>query len=184
MTQWSTSERYSGVAILFHWVIAALVIVNLIIGIGHDPVPALRAWMPAHKAIGVTVLALTLARLAWRLAHRPPPLPATVPTIERRVAHAVQWTFYALLILMPLSGWIMVSGPDHRRPLTWFGAFDIPYLSLGAAASDRAATAHGVLGWLMLALVALHVAGALRHHFLLRDATLARMAPVLASRSS
>lgn len=177
-------ERYSFVAILFHWVIAALVIVNLIIGIGHEQIPALRAGMPGHKAIGLTVLVLTLARLAWRLTHRTPALPATVPALERRVAHAVQYTFYALLVLMPLSGWIMVSGPDHRRPLTWFGAFDIPYLSLGATASERAANAHGLLGWLMLALVLLHVAGALRHHFILRDATLARMAPILAPRSS
>ena len=182
MTRWSQGGRDSGVAGVFHWPIALLAFVNLIIGIGHDSIPALRAWMPGHKAIGVTVLALTLARVAWRLAHRPPPLPATVPPVERRVAHAVHWTFYALLILMPLSGWIMVSGPDHRRPLTWFGAFDIPYLSLGAAASDRAATAHGLLGWLMLALVALHIAAALRHHFLLRDATLVRMAPALDGR--
>lgn len=180
MTRRIQDQRYSGVAILFHWVVAALVIANLVIGVGHERIPALRAWMPAHKAIGVTVLALTLARVAWRLAHRPPALPATVPPVERRVAHAVHWTFYALLLLMPLSGWIMVSGPDHRRPLTWFGAFDIPYLSLGATASDRAATAHGLLGWLMLALVALHIAAALRHHFLLRDATLVRMAPALA----
>jgi cytochrome b561 len=175
-------ERYSSVAILFHWTIALLVIVNLIVGIGHERVPALRAWMPGHKAIGITVLALTLARLAWRLAHRPPALPASVPAGERRLAHAAHWTLYALMVLMPLSGWVMVSGPEGRRPLTWFGAFDIPYLPVGPAASDRAATAHGLLGWLMLALAVLHVAAALRHHLLLRDATLVRMAPILARR--
>jgi cytochrome b561 len=175
-------ERYSGVAILFHWTIAFLVIVNLIVGIGHESVPAMRAWMPGHKAIGITVLALTLARILWRLGHRPPALPASVPPAERRLAHAAHWLLYALMILMPLSGWVMVSGPEGRRPLTWFGAFDIPYLPASAAASDGAANAHGLLGWLMLALVVLHIAAALRHHVLLRDATLVRMAPILSGR--
>lgn len=179
MARLDRGERYSGVAILFHWVIALLVVVNLIVGIGHDGIPALRAWMPGHKAIGITVLVLTLARVAWRLAHRPPPLPASVSVRDRRIARAVHWTLYVLLVLMPLSGWIMVSGPTGRRPLTWFGAFDIPYLPVSGAASGAGANAHGLLGWLMLALVLLHAAAALRHHLLLRDATLVRMAPVL-----
>lgn len=176
MVRTEQGERYSTVAILLHWTTAALVVFNVVVGLGHEPIPALRALMPAHKAVGITVLALTLARLAWRLAHRPPPLPASVPAGERRLAWSVQSLFYALLLLMPLTGWMLVSGPE-RRPLTWFGAFDIPYLPIGKAASDAADGAHGVLGWVLLALVLLHVAGALRHHLLLRDATLVRMAP-------
>lgn len=171
-------ERYSRGAITFHWTIALLVIVNLVIGIGHDYIPALKAWMAAHKAIGITVLVLTFGRVAWRFAHRPPPLPADVRPWERGVAHATHWTLYLLLLAMPLSGWAMVSGPE-RRPLTWFGAFDIPYLPVSKAGSEIGGNAHGLLGWLMLALVVLHVAAALRHHFLLRDTTLWRMAPVL-----
>lgn len=177
MVRLPRGERYSRVAILFHWTIAVLVVVNLIVGLGHESIPALRAWMPGHKAIGITVLALTLARIAWRLTHRPPALPADVPAHVRIVARATHWALYALLLLMPLTGWMMVSGPKGRRPLTWFGTFDIPYLPVGAPGSDLGATAHGVLGWTMLALVLLHVAGALRHHLILRDATLVRMAP-------
>ena len=178
-------ERYSSVAILFHWTIALLVIVNLIVGLGHESIAAMRPWMPGHKAIGITVLALTLARLAWRVAHRPPALPATVTATERRAAHAAHWGLYTLMVLMPLSGWMMVSGPapGPARPLSWFGVFDVPLLPVGKAASGLGANAHGVLGWLMLALVVLHIAGALRHHLLLRDATLVRIAPAL-SRSS
>lgn len=184
MVRLDRGERYSSVAILFHWTIALLVIVNLIIGIGHESIPALRAWMPGHKAIGITVLVLTLARLAWRLAHRPPALPGSVTPAERRAAHAAHWGLYTLMVLMPLTGWMMVSGPGPgpARPLSWFGVFDVPLLPVGKAASGLGANAHGVLGWLMLALVVLHIAGALRHHFLLRDATLARMAPVLRTR--
>lgn len=167
------SDRYSSVAIWFHWIIAAAVIANIAIALAYRP---LMGW---HKTIGLTVLALTIGRLAWRLAHRPPPLPPGLKRWEVGVAHAVHWTFYLLLLAMPVSGWLMVSGSEKRRPLTWFGAFDIPYLPVGRAAGDAGHSAHGVLGWLTIALVVLHIAAALRHHFLLRDRTLARMAPAL-----
>jgi len=170
-------ERYSRVAVAFHWTIAALVIFNIVVGLGHDPIPALRALMPAHKAIGLTVLALTALRVAWRLAHRPPPLPADTPSWERGAAHATHWTLYLLLVALPLSGWVMVSGPQGRRPLSWFAAFDLPYLPATSPAAEGAAKAHGLLGWVMLALVLLHVAAALRHHLVLRDRVLARMLP-------
>ncbi len=176
-TRLPVTQRYSAVAIAFHWTIALLVIVNLIVGIGHDTLPALRAWMPGHKAIGITVLALTVLRVAWRLAHRPPPLPAFTPRWERGVAHATHWALYLLLLLMPLSGWAMVSGPEGRRPLTWFGAFDLPYLPVSGTTAGAGHEAHALLGWVMLALVVLHVAAALRHHLILRDSLLLRILP-------
>lgn len=173
------TERYSTVAILFHWTIAFFVIVNLIVGIGHDYVPAMRAWMPGHKAIGILVLALTLARVAWRLIHRPPPLPAYVAGAHRAAAHAMHWALYALLVLMPLTGWMMVSGPEKRRPLTFFGAFDIPYLPVSSGGADAGHSGHGLLGWAMVILVVIHIAAALRHHLVLRNGVLLRMAPIL-----
>ena len=168
---------YSRVAIAFHWTIAVLVIVNLIVGIGHESIPALRAWMPAHKAIGITVLLLTAARVAWRLAHRPPPLPAATPAWERAAAHATHWALYVLMIAVPLTGWMMVSGPEGRRALTWFGLFDLPYLPVSGATAGLGAEGHEVLGWMMAVLVAAHVAAALRHAVLLRDGVMARMLP-------
>ncbi|MEG3163018.1 cytochrome b [Sphingomonas sp. PB2P19] len=173
------TERYSTVAIWFHWTIALLVVLNLAVGLLSDPIPALRPWMAAHKSIGITVLVLTFGRIAWRLAHRAPPLPAGTQAWEKGVAHATHWTLYLLLVAMPLTGWLMVSGTDKRRPLDWFGLFDIPYLPVSKAAGGFGHEAHGVLGWLMLALVVLHVAAALRHHLILRDTVLARMAPMV-----
>ncbi|PKP94259.1 MAG: cytochrome B [Alphaproteobacteria bacterium HGW-Alphaproteobacteria-16] len=171
------ADRYNNVAILLHWSIAVLVILNLVIGLGHDALP--RAWgvMPIHKAIGITVLFLSVVRLGWRLAHTPPPFVATTRAWERALASTVHWLFYVLLIVVPLTGWLMVSGTETRRPLTFFGLFDIPYLPVGIAAGDFGHESHEVLGLLMAALVILHIGAALLHQFVKRDVTLSRMFP-------
>ena len=135
------TARYSAVAMWFHWTIAVLVIVNLAIGLLHDAIGGLAI----HKAIGLTVLLLTAGRVAWRLLHRPPPLPAHTPAWERGAAHATHWALYLLMIAMPVSGWVMVSGAAQRRPLNWFGLFDLPYLPVGADAASRGHDAHAVL---------------------------------------
>lgn len=173
------SERYSTVAIWLHWTIAVMVICNIAVGILHDYIPALRAWMGAHKALGMTVLVLTIVRIGWRVAHRPPPLPAHTQAWEKGLAHAAHWGLYLLLLAMPITGWMMVSGSATRRAFTWFGLFDLPFLPISPAAGSIGHNAHGLLGWLMLALVVLHIAAALRHHLILRDTVLTRMAPAL-----
>ena len=172
-------ERYSRVAIWLHWTIALLVILNLAVGLLHDSVPALRAWMGAHKALGMTVLVLSVARLAWRIEHRPPPLPALMPAWEKGLAHTAHAVLYVMMIGMPLTGWLMVSGSTKRGPFSWFGLFDIPFLPVSKALGGFGHEAHEILGWMMLALVVAHAAAALRHHLLLRDEVLARMTPLL-----
>ncbi len=160
---------YSRGAILFHWVIAALVLVNLWIGI-------VGGSMSAHKAIGITVLALTIGRIGWRLGHAPPPLPPGTPSWERMAAKVSHVLFYVLLLLVPLTGWAMASGAK-RYPLDWFGLFPIPYLPISPSAAHLGHELHEVVGFGMAGLVALHIAAALRHHFLLRDGVLLRMLP-------
>ena len=96
------SPRYSQVAIVFHWTIAALVVANLAIGLLHESL--LPGTIPLHKSIGLTVLALTAGRILWRLGHRPPPLPAEIPTWARGAAHALHMTLYLLMIAMPMTG--------------------------------------------------------------------------------
>lgn len=170
-------DRYSRGAIAFHWTIAALVLANLTIGILHDSLP--KAWQAMwwHKSIGVTVLVLSIGRLAWRLAHRPPPLPIAMSPWERITSKAVHWAFYLLLFVMPLTGWIFSSNPEKLRPFSWFGLVSLPMLPVSSGFAAAAKEAHELLGWTMAALVALHVAAALRHHFLLRDHVLGRMLP-------
>ena len=114
-------DRYTSVARALHWILAVLIIVNLVLGIGHDALPKDWAVMPVHKSIGLTVLALTLARLAWRVGHRPPSLPSAMPVWEKAAAHATHGVFYAFMILVPATGWIMTSA--GTRPLNWFFLF-------------------------------------------------------------
>jgi cytochrome b561 len=170
-------DRYSKGAIAFHWTIAALVLFNLWLGIFHDALP--REWkvMFVHKSVGVTILVLSIGRLAWRLAHRPPMLPAVLPRWEKALAKATHWAFYALLFVLPLTGWIFSSNPERLRPVSWFGLFELPSLPVTSGLAEAAKETHELLGLTMAALVLLHVAAALRHHFLLRDKVLARMLP-------
>ena len=174
------TDRYSWGAIWLHWAIALLVLVNLALGLFHESLLDGIKWViPIHKSIGITVLALTLLRLGWRLTHRPPPLPVDMTGWEHAVAKAVHWAFYALLLALPLTGWMLSSNPARLRPMAWFWLFPIPPLPISGATAKLGSNLHGVIGYIMLALVVLHIAAALRHHFLLRDGVLARMAPGL-----
>lgn len=177
-------DRYTRGAIWLHWTIALLVLVNLAIGLLHDSLlEGVAGAIALHKSIGLSVLLLTLCRIAWRLAHRPPPLPDGLARWERAGARATHAAFYALLLALPLSGWAMGSaGREARWPTRWFGLFDVPHLPVSVGVAEAGDAAHLVLGYLMAALVVLHVAAALRHHLVLRDAVLARMLPGVARR--
>ncbi len=173
------TDRYSWGAIWLHWSIAALVLVNLTLGLFHESLLDGIKWViPIHKSIGITVLALTLLRLGWRLTHRPP-LPVDMTRWERIGAKAVHWAFYALLLALPLTGWMLSSNPARLRPMSWFWLFPVPPLPISGATAKLGHNLHGIIGYAMVVLVVLHVVAALRHHFLLRDAVLGRMAPGL-----
>ena len=180
-------QRYSMVAMALHWLIALAVILLLGSGLAMTRMaPGLLAFdlYQWHKALGITVLALSVLRLLWRLTHRPPPLPDDMPRLERLGAKLGHLGFYALLIGLPLGGWAMVSVSPLNVPTSWFGLFVIPHLP---GAPDDLATrksleglfklAHEVGGWMMLALLVLHVAAGLRHALVLRDGVFDRMVP-------
>ena len=175
------AARYTRVAIALHWIIALLLLGNLFLGFGHEwfGKPA-EAWMMFfHKAIGITVLALTFARLAWRLSHRPPPHDATMKRWEARLAGLIHAAFYLALIAIPLTGWMLSS--SSSRATDYFGLFSIPPLPVPRSddAHDFFEEAHELLAWLTLGLVALHVAGALKHHLEGHKHMIGRMAPWL-----
>lgn len=171
--------RYSRVAIWLHWIIAALVALNLVLGFFHEDLdkPVRSAMMSVHKATGLTILILTLARLAWRLAHRPPPFDPVLKAWEAGLARLIHGLFYLLLVALPLSGWILVS--TSNRVTSWFGLFDVAPLpvSRDEDVHELLEQVHKLLGYAALVLIALHVAGALKHHFDGHRHLIGRMAP-------
>lgn len=173
--------RYDAVARTLHWATAVLVLLQFPLAVYMTGF--VEAYSQAqfllyglHKSIGVTVLALVALRLAWRLVSPPPPLPASMPAWERGAAHAGHATLYLLLVAQPLLG--LLHGFASGFPTVLFFLVTLPSpFAADKALTDLFGTAHAYLGWAFLAVVALHVAAALRHHFLLKDEVLSRMLP-------
>ena len=180
------THRYHPTAMLLHWLIAALIVVEIVLGwrMEGPPGPVTFAVYQLHKSIGITILALTLVRIAWRWTHRPPALEGGKPW-ERVLAGAVHLGFYGLLLAVPLSGWLVVSASRTGIATVLFGLIPFPHIpgvpglepASKAAVEAAAQTAHSLLGWALYGLLALHVLGALKHHFVDRDDGLARMTP-------
>jgi len=170
-----SQRRYSQVAILLHWVLAFTMVCQLALGFAMPRDASGFAAFQLHKSIGIAILLLTLVRLAWRIVRQPP------PPLERGfggfLAKAVHWGFYAVLLLGPLTGWILVSTAPIRVPTVLFGVVPWPHLPVPSSLNEFSEEVHELLGWVAVGLLALHVAGAVRHHFILRDGLLARMAP-------
>ncbi len=171
-------SRYSTVAIILHWVIALLLIGNLAGGLLLDQIEDYDKQLfftiiQLHKSTGITILFLALARLAWRLAHPAPPLPDHMTPLELVLAKVSHWGFYVVMIALPLSGWAMVSTAKVKFPMLYFGTFEVPMLPVPANWNYH--DLHGILGWVTLAMIVLHVAAALKHHYFDRDNIFARM---------
>ena len=177
------AARYTRVAIWLHWIIAALIVANLTIGLIHDDLDrSIRGpLMNFHRATGITILVLTLARLAWRLTHRPPADDPIMKPWERALAHLTQWVFYALLIILPLTGWLLTS-TGKNTVFGWYGLFTVPPLPAARDTHEIWSESHEILGYATLALLLLHVTGALKHHFEGHRQLIGRMAPWLAPR--
>ena len=188
----SLAERspYSRAAIILHWLIALLIIGNLIGGLLMDYFldsadPAMKKLgfqiIQLHKSFGLTVLVLSLARLGMRLSAGFPPLPGHMTGLERVLARITHYGFYALMLLIPLSGWVMVSASTLGFPTSYFGLFDWPHLPIPTSkeTSGSASEVHEILGYMAIGLISLHVAGALKHQFFDRDDVLSRMLPAL-----
>ena len=180
MTLKNTSDRWGPVSQALHWLIVLMILGLAIAGLtmGELPKTPKYFWVyTAHKSMGLTVLALVLVRIGWRLYAGAPKPVAGTPTWQERIASVTHWMLYALILAMPLSGWLYDSA-SGLRPFRWFGLFDVPKLTApNDALRDASHAAHEWLFWVLVALVALHAAAALYHHLFLRDATLTRMLP-------
>lgn len=176
----NTQDRYGVVQKTLHWTIALCVLAMLVMGLWmggiEDRVLRFQVY-GFHKALGITILGLMVLRLVWKLAHwnMPHHLP-THPRHERIAAGVVHWGFYALLIAMPLSGWILTSAASST--INWFGLFVVPpIVEANQNLRSTMSQAHELLAWGIWAFIGLHVAGALKHVVIDKDNTLRRMLP-------
>lgn len=185
----NTREAWGWPARALHWAMAALVLFMLGLGVWMvNFTPDLLAQYEltqVHKSFGFTVFVLALLRLGWRLANRAPDLPADMPGWERRVAAVTHVALYVLILAMPVTGWLQVSASPlndagavpFRIPNMVFGLFEMPdpFPTGSEALTDALVNVHNTLAVLLALVLALHVAGALKHHLVNRDAVLRRM---------
>jgi cytochrome b561 len=175
----NTTRRWGAVAQLLHWLIVALIIVQVTLAaMANELPPGMKklALLARHKSFGITILMLAILRLAWRWFNPTPELPPTLKSWEQTVARVTHFLLYALLFALPLSGWTMSSARGF--PVSWFGVFQLPDLvPKNRPLYDALVATHEALAWTLGAVVALHVAAALKHHFMLRDDVLRRMLP-------
>jgi cytochrome b561 len=183
----NSKNRYGAVAMVFHWLIAVAIITLLVVGKYMVDLPNSDpnkfALYQLHKSSGLTVLALSIGRILWRLINVVPPPPVGMPVWQRWAASASHLAFYVLIIAIPLSGWSGVSTSPLGIPTIWFGLFEVPSLPglVGGDAQkdlhEQFVSAHELLGNSMILLLILHVGAALKHHFWDRDTVLTRMLP-------
>ncbi|MEO6968806.1 MAG: cytochrome b [Rhodanobacteraceae bacterium] len=183
----NTETRWGSVAQTFHWLIAALIVAQGAIGLIMVELslsPTKIKVYALHKSIGLTVLALALLRLIWRAGNRAPHDPAAMPSWQRIAAHVSHVALYALMLALPLSGWLFNSAANF--PLAWFGIVHLPSQTghVDPALKAFALSAHVALFWILVAVLAAHVAAALWHHYDRRDDVLRRMLPGTRSRMS
>jgi cytochrome b561 len=172
--------RYGVVAQVLHWLTAALVFTMFGLGWYMSDLPltdpqkfTLYQW---HKSLGITILALVILRLAWRLGHKAPPWPPTMQPWERLAATAAHWALYGLLMLQPLIGILQSNAANF--PIVLFGQIQLPaLLGTNEALGEQLLAAHHFLASVLATLILIHIAAALRHHFLLKDDILTRMRP-------
>lgn len=165
----SLTLRYDRVAAAIHWVTAALIVVQILVGfIFHtmERGPLRSEWFGWHKTLGLTILALALARLAWRLAHRPPPWPTAMPRWERSLAAWAYRLFYFVLIATPLTGLLAVSAYTNQTMIELVGGLELPPIpGVSEGVGETFEELHKHLVQLVVLLIGLHVLAAVRHQW-------------------
>ena len=171
--------RYDAASRAFHWATVALVLMAAALGlwIAHAR-PEDEAFKLAlynvHESIGATIWAVTLARLAWRLAHPPPPLPADLPDALKLAARLNHTAFYVWLLTMPVVGFVATNAWGF--PLTWFGLVPIPDpVGKNVPLAETLTFIHRLMAWSLVGLIVLHAGAALWHQLVRRDGTLRKM---------
>lgn len=172
---------YTATAIRLHWLVAIGIAGIFAVGLYMHDLPLspmklqIYSW---HKWAGVTIFALVLLRMAWRLTHRPPGPPSGMPAWQHLAAEVMHRLLYVLMVAIPLSGWLMSSAKGYQTVV--FGVLPLPdLLAKNKELGELLATIHRLLNFTMAGLVLAHAGAALKHHFVDRDDVLKRMLPFL-----
>jgi cytochrome b561 len=177
MSTMNTAAAYGSISRLNHWITAALFIGLIALGLYMEDLPKgpLKSdLVQIHKGLAIALMAFVVLRIAWRFINPGPAMVRTGTPLEQKLAVAVHALLVLGLVAMPLSGWIMSNAGGH--PAGFFGLFTLPALvDKSEVIKEIAGTVHELLGKAMIAVIALHLAGALKHHFVYRDDTLRRM---------
>ncbi|MAK60132.1 MAG: hypothetical protein CMK09_04060 [Ponticaulis sp.] len=177
-----SSEHYTGVARFLHWLMAVLILGQLIGGFafGHKLVSGDLGFqvVQLHKSFGLVVLVLSVVRLVWRLMHKPPALPTLMPAWEKALAGLTHILFYVVMVATPLAGWLYISASPLGIQTQFFGLFEVPLLPLpqGAELAETLSGLHEFFAFATIGLFGLHVAAALKHYFIEKDQIVTRMA--------
>lgn len=170
-------ERYTTVARVLHWTVAALVLMTVPVGFVLLRLP--QGWIQntlfdVHRSIGVLLFALVVFRLAWRLTHPPPPLPADLPAWQHLASSVVHHLLYAILLVQPIIGWWGTSA--FGAPINVFWLFELPPLvSKDEPVAKQILAWHGIVGITLSVAIVIHVSAALFHHLVRKDDVLRRM---------
>ncbi len=177
-------NRYSTVSLTLHWLIAVLVAAQVALISAREATegPLAGQFLDLHKSVGLGILVLTLIRLGWRIANPAIPLPDSTPRWQKLLARGTHVLFYVVLIAMPLAGWAASSAAG--RDIVWFGLFEWPLLPIGGGreTAGQLMDLHELAAKALYVLIFLHIAGALKHHFIDRDNVLHRMIPLIPRR--
>jgi cytochrome b561 len=178
-------ERYTSLAVILHWLIALLLVWGFTLGWVMEGIPKTSPdkmlYVSWHKWIGVTVGFLVIVRIAWRITHQPPALPHTVPDWQRYASHSVHALLYFLMLAIPLTGYFYSSAAG--RPVVYLGLIPLPpIIAPNPDLKSLLKTLHVTFNYTLLGVLGLHIAAALKHHFIDRDQVLARMLPFLKKR--
>jgi cytochrome b561 len=182
----NTAEAYGSLAKFLHWAIVLLILPQYFLAEGAEAFEkgsqqAVQL-MDLHKSLGVLVLLLAVVRIAWKILNRPHPAPIGDVVWQRKAAAAGHGLLYLLILLQPLTGWMVVSSGDS--PVSLFGWLTLPAIvAPNHDLHEAMEEVHEIVFWLMVVVAVVHVAAALFHHWVLKDATLRRMLPFARSRS-
>jgi cytochrome b561 len=172
-------ESWTATAKLFHWLMAALIFAQIALGlvaVSWHVSPTKLNLFVWHKSLGILILALLVLRLLWRLSHRAPELPWEMPLWERAGAQLSHFILYALMVALPLTGWVIASASNVPFKIFW--TLPLPAITApDKAVADQFAIVHGWLVTLLALVLVAHIGAALRHHYVKKDTVLTRMLP-------